>query len=201
MELLKLRKNISLSEFTNTYVPFGILIIIAIMAAELTQNLTYYRTIYSIWVTTALLIPAICLYILPGESEKKTDYRLLLWTFSFLAYLVHFYYGVFVTFHGSIKEVYLEQGIVIATANFLLTLWWGLDVFLGWFSASNSKWIKIQRVGAHIYIGFTFFIADVVLFEGFIRGLGILMTIAILISLIIRIRAELELNRKVAAVD
>jgi len=79
-----------LSEFTNIYVPFGILIFIAIMAAELTQNLTYYRTIYSIWVTTALLIPAICLYILPGESEKKIDYGLLLWTFSFFAYLVQY---------------------------------------------------------------------------------------------------------------
>jgi hypothetical protein len=134
MERIKLRGKNSLSAFTNIYVPFGILIFIAIMAAELTQNLTYYRTIYSIWVTTALLIPAIFLYILPGESEKKTDYGLLLWTFSFF-----------------------EQGVAIATANLILTLWWGIDVFLGWFSDSSTKWIQIQSLGAHIYIVLTFF--------------------------------------------
>jgi hypothetical protein len=192
MERIKLRKNISLSEFANIYVPFGILIFIAIMAAELTQNLNYYRTIYSIWVTTALLIPAICLYILPGESEKKTDYGLLLWTFSFFAYLVHFYYGVFITFHASLKELYAEQGVAIATANLILTLWWGIDVFLGWFSDSSTKWIQIQSLGAHIYIVLTFFIATVILFEGFIRVLGIIMTAAILICLTIRLIGELK---------
>jgi hypothetical protein len=196
MTLLKSRRYVSLTEFTNTFIPFGILIILALMAAELTQNLVLFRAIYSIWVTMIFLIPAVCLYVLPGKSETKYNYWLLLWTCGFLAYWVHFYYTVFVIFNGSIPAVYAEQGVVVATSNFLVTLWWGLDVVLGWFFDPPSKIIAIQRVGSHIYIPFTFFVSSVLLKSGIVHNIGIVMTLAILICLLLRIKAQLNSSNK-----
>lgn len=187
MQLLK--PKISLGEFAYTYVPFGVLLIITLMAAEITQDLTYYRAIYAIRLATILFIPAIALYILPGTSKAKANYTLLLWTFSFLAYAVHFHYTVNVIY-GSIPAVYAGQGIFIASANFLVSIWWGIDVFLAWFTSGRDKWSKIQSVAAHIYITLVFLVANIFLFAGIIRILGLLMAITVLIALIIRIRAK-----------
>jgi hypothetical protein len=196
MTFLKHRRRVSLTEFTNIFVPFGILTFLALMAAELTQNLILFRAVYSIWVTMIFLVPAVCLYVLPGKSEAKHNYWLLLWTFGFLAYLVHFYYTVFVIFNGSIPVIYAEQGVVVATSNFLVTLWWGLDVLLGWFVDLPNKIITLQRAAAHIYIPATFFVSAVLIKTGFVRALGIVMTVAILLCLAIRIRAELDSSKK-----
>jgi hypothetical protein len=89
-------------------------------------------------------------------TPEPENYWLLLWTFGFLAYLVHFYYAVFVHYHGSIAEVYEKQGPKIATSNFLVTAWWGLDVLLGWFGDPNAKWIRVQRAAIHVYTALTF---------------------------------------------
>ncbi len=190
MEMARARENISLAEWTHTYVPFGILITLALMAAEIAQNLVHQRMIYSIWVALLFLIPAICLYLLPGISSKKIHYWLLFWTFGFAAYLVHFYYSVFV-FYGGIAAVYEGQGALIASSNFLVTLWWGLDLLLAWFGSSESKWIRIQRTGAHLYITLTFFMSSVILVGGQVsRALGMLLAASVVICLILRIRSK-----------
>ncbi len=190
MEMARAREDISLAEWTHTYVPFGILMTLALMAAEMAQNLVHQRMIYSIWVALVFLIPAICLYLLPGVSSKKVHYWLLFWTFSFASYFVHFYYSVFV-FHGGIAAVYEGQGALIASSNFLVTLWWALDLLLAWFGSSESKWIRTQRTGAHIYITLTFFMSSVILVGGQVsRTLGVLLAAGTVISLILRIRAK-----------
>ncbi len=123
-------------------------------------------------------------------SSKKTHYWLLFWTFSFASYLVHFYYSVFV-FYGSIAAVYEGQGALIASSNFLVTLWWTLDLLLAWFSSSESKWVRIQRGGAHIYITLTFFMSSVVLVGGPVSSaLGMILAASVVICLILRIRAK-----------
>jgi hypothetical protein len=189
------KRNITLSQFTTTFVPFALLLTAAMMVPEAPQildhhravytieALVYYRIIFSIWLTMAFLIPGEVLFFLPGDSERKRNYWLLCWTFGFLAYLVHFYYTVGVVFHGSLREVYAAQGMIIATSNLLVTAWWGFDLLLAWFVKSRAKWIKVQRTLAHLYIPLTFFISAVVIKRGFVRGLGIVMTVAILISI------------------
>ena len=89
--------------------------------------------IYTVWVAMALVIPALCLYILPARTQGRMNYWLLFWTFAYIAYLFHFYYAVMVHYHASIPEVFQQQGIKIAGSNFLVTFWWGLDVLLAWF--------------------------------------------------------------------
>jgi hypothetical protein len=199
MNTLASSRNITLTQFTATFVPFALLLSAAMMVPEAPQildhhrafynieALTYYRTIYSIWLTMAFLIPAEVLFFFPGDSQQKRNYWLLCWTFGFFAFAVHFYYTIGVIFHGSLREVYARQGVVIATSNLVDFVWWGFDLVLAWFVKSEAKWIRVQRILAHIYIPLTFFISAVVIKRGFVRGLGILMTVAILASVAVRL--------------
>jgi cytochrome P450 len=189
MEIVKFKRNISLAELANTFFPFGIILIAALLAAEFQPNLNLHRAIYSFWASTVLLIPAIYLYILHGKSAKKNNYWLLLWTFSFLAYLVHLFYEVF-GIYGGIQETFAANGSAIAYAlagsKLILALWWALDISLGWFSDSSATWIPIQRAGVHIYVGLSFLVANLILQAGFARTLGIILAISILVALLVR---------------
>jgi len=75
---------------------------------------------------------------------------------------------------------------VIATSNLVDFAWWALDLILAWFVKSEAKWIRVQCVLVHLYIPLTFFVSAVVIKRGFVRGLGILMTVAILGTLALR---------------
>ncbi len=158
----------SLTEFTNTYVPFTLLVALALIMPETTQNLDRYRTIYTIWATILLLIPPLCIY--------------LSWTFSYLAFLFHFYWAVFVIFKG-IHGTFAGQGTFIAATNFLLTLWWGTDVLLSWLVSSFSTWLRWERTGAHVFVFSIFSITTLVLRPTPItRALGLALTIAVVMS-------------------
>jgi hypothetical protein len=199
MGTLNSRRHITLTQFTATFVPFALLLSAALMVPEAPQiiehhrafynieALVYYRTIYSIWLTMVFLIFAEVLFFWPGDSPQRRNYWLLCWTFGFLAFAVHFYYTIGIVFHGSLREVYAKQGVVIATSNLLDFAWWGFDLVLAWFVKSEAKWIRVQRILAHIYIPLTFFVSAVVIKHGFVRGLGILMTVAIVGTLVLRL--------------
>jgi hypothetical protein len=199
MNAVEPRRRITLTQFTNTFVPFALLLAAALMAPELPyildhhraayniEALTYYRAVYTIWLTIAFMIPALALYFWPGDSDRKTNYWLLCWTFGFLAYLVHFYYTVGQVFHWSLREVYAAQGPLIATSNLLDTAWWGFDLLLAWFVSSRAKWVRVQRTLAHIYIPATFFVSAVVIKHGVVRWLGLLMTAALVAGILVRL--------------
>jgi len=188
-------RNITLGQFAATFIPFGLLLVLALMAAETALDLPSQRMIYSIWVAQALVIPALCLYILPARTQRRMNYWLLFWTFAYIAYLFHFYYAVIVHYHASIPEVFQQQGIKIAGSNFLVTFWWGLDVLLAWLIRVDVKWIRIERLLANIFIPLVFFVASVVIFRGFVNVLGYAMTAAIVICLTIRIYARMTGQR------
>ena len=184
-------RNITLGQFATAFIPFGLLLVLALMGAEMALDLPFQRMIYTVWVALVLVIPALCLYILPTRTQGRANYWLLFWTFAYVAYLFHFYYAVMVHYHASIPEVFQQQGIKIAGSNFVVTFLWGMDVLLAWFVRSDRKWIRIERSLASIFIPLVFFVASVVIFRGFINVLGYAMTAAILICLIVRIRAWL----------
>jgi len=182
--------HITLTDFTIAFVPFGILLSLALMAPETTLDFGLYRTIYTIWVTTVLVTPALCAFTLPGNSEHTRNLWLLFWTFSFFAYIVHMLYAVFSVYQGSFQEFLAGQGVFPAIVNVVFTLWWTLDVFLAWFYRSDVRWVQIERVAAHVFIGLTFFASTVFLKHGFINVLGILMTVSVLVCLVIRLEAQ-----------
>ena len=81
--------------------------------------------------------------------------------------------------------MYARQGPIIATSNFLDTAWWAFDLLLAWFVNSRARWIRVQRTLAHIYIPATFFVSAVVIKHGFVRALGIVMTLTMLVSIVV----------------
>ena len=172
---------ITLPDFTLSFVPFALLLSAALLAPETTMDLGFYRTIYTIWATTALVTPALCAFMLPGDSPSKQSIWILFWTFAFIAYLVHVYYAIFYVYHGSLHEILAGQGRFAALNNLIFTVWWAFDLLLAWFYSGHAKWVWNQRVAAHVYIGLTFFVSTVILKRGFINVIGITMTIAIFV--------------------
>jgi hypothetical protein len=173
---------ISLTQFTNTYVPFALLIVVALLVPETTPNLDRYRTIFTIWATIVLLIPALCLYVFSDASSAVYNYWHLFWTFSYLAFLFHFYWAVFVIFKG-IHGTLLGQGNLLSGINFLLTAWWGMDVVLSWVVPSCPTWLRWERAGAHLFVFLTFSVTTLVLRPTSItKVLGLGLTIAVAAS-------------------
>lgn len=177
---------ITLPEFTLSFVPFALLLSAALLAPETKMDLGFYRTVYTIWATTALVTPALCAFMLPGDSQSKQNIWILFWTFAFIAYLVHVYYAIFYVYHGSLHEILAGQGRFAALNNLIFTVWWAFDLVLAWLYSGNAKWVWNQRVAAHVYIGLTFFLSTVILKHGFINVIGITMTGAIFICLAYR---------------
>jgi len=177
---------ITLPEFTLSFVLFALLLSAALLAPESTMDLGFYRTVYTIWATTALVTPALCTLMLPGDSQSKHSIWILSWTFAFIAYSVHVYYAIFYVYHGSLHEILAGQGRFAALNNLIFTAWWLFDILLAWFYYGNARWVWNQRVAAHVYIGLTFFVSTVILKRGFINVIGIIMVLAILVCLAYR---------------
>lgn len=181
----RIARSTTLNRFANTFVPFALMMSASLIAPEAFPDIAHRHAMFTIWTTMAFMIPALCLFFVPGDSEAQSNYWLLCWTFGFLALVSHFYFTIAVIFHGSLQEVYAQQGPIIATSNFVDLGWWGFDLLLAWLVASGARWIHYQRVGAHLYIPLTFFISAVIIKHGFVRGLGIVMTVALLVSLVL----------------
>jgi len=187
---------ITLTDFTIAFVSFALLIAVALMAAETNMDVGMYRTIYSLWVTAALVTPALCAFVLPGDSPRIRNTWLLFWTFSFFAYVVHASYAVFSVYHGSLHEFLAGQGTFPAINNGIFTLWWALDVLLAWFYHSDARWVRIERVAAHIYIGLTFVASTLFLKHGFVNVIGIVLTVSVVICLMIWFDAKRSVKQR-----
>jgi hypothetical protein len=181
------RARISFTQFTNTYAPFAILVCLALIAPEATQNLERYRTIFTIWATIILLTPALCCFVFSDITRAAYNYWHLLWTFSFLAYMLHFYWAVFIVFQG-IRGTFVGQGNLIAGTNFLLTAWWGIDVVLSWLLTSYDRWLRVERLGAHVFVFTVFAITTLLLRPTPVtKALGMILVIGVAVSLAIRL--------------
>jgi hypothetical protein len=180
-----MRPKISQTAVTFTFVPFALLLSAALLAAERTESLDHSRLIYSSWVSLTFATPAVCLFIFP--RTRNGDWELLTWTFSFVAYLVHFYYAFGLTYGWSFAATYTGQGVVIATSNFALTALWTFDVLSSWFGRRDGRWRQVERAAARLLVVVTFVASAVVIFGGFVRVLGVAMIAAVALSVIVRV--------------
>src|SRR5207244_1577276 len=126
------------------------------------------RIVFTIWVATILLTFALCFYVLrrPGAPS---NYWLFFWTFSYFAYLFHFYWSAGVLFGWDFtgKEGILHSRIGInpdpekvvcsPIPDLVLTVWWGWDVALAWFISSNPRWLRIERGAISLFALVAFF--------------------------------------------
>jgi hypothetical protein len=169
------------------------------------DTVLHCRVIFSIWATVVLLTPALCFFIFSGIKASNSYWRLF-WTFSFLAFMAHFYWTVVGTFHWDIYDIFHSNTAVAAKAgteveqpgaDILLSVWWGLDVLLAWFASQDHKWIWFQRVAVHL-LAFVMFVGGTIVAKkagGEVRVLGIAMTIAVLASLVLRGRLYVRARR------
>lgn len=185
------RSGITLGQFTATFVPFSLLLSAALMGAEVSQTLVLTRVHTSSWVSLAFFTVAFCLYIWPGDSPRRRSWWLLAWTFALLAYLVHFGYSFFGVHHGSLKDIWQSQRPLIASSNFLVTLWWTADVVHGWLRR-EGRWRAIPRTLLHVLAFITFVVSSLVLFGGPVRFLGAAMTAAVAVALGARLLRRLH---------
>jgi hypothetical protein len=151
-----------------------------------TPGLALYRAILSIWLASLLLIPAMCLYVLPGGSAVQRRYALLFWTFSYLAYMVHFWFAAFVIF-GGVAGTFEHMRQPIAATNFFLTGWWTLDVLVGWLAAPEKIWVRVERAAAHAFVFLVFVVTELFLRPTAVRYVAIALLVSVAVGLLIRL--------------
>jgi hypothetical protein len=184
-----IRPTISQTAVTATFVPFAVLLSVALLAAEQTETLDHTRLMVSTWVSLGFATVALSLFVFP--RSRAGQYELLTWTLSFAAYLVHFYYAFGVKYGFSIARTYAGQGAVIATSNFALTALWTFDVAASWLARSEPRWLVIERAAARLYVFAVFVMSAVIIFGGFVRVLGIAMIAAVASCIAVRVFAGL----------
>jgi hypothetical protein len=174
------RVQISLHAFTATFAPFALLLSAALLAAETTDSLDHHRLIYTIWATLALAGPALGLYVFPQHRDR--DYARLLWTFAYLAYLVHFYYSFGKQYHWSVKELYEGQKPLIATSNLLLTALWSFDAIANWFYVAPPKWLRIEQIATRAFFLVEGVASSLFIFHGPVRIIGAMLLAIVALS-------------------
>jgi len=194
-----MRPKTTLTGITATFVPFAILLSAALLAAEQSSALDHARLLYTSWVSLAFAAVALCLFVFPKTREGELE--LLTWTFSFAAYLVHFWYAFGLLYHASFAETYEGQGPVIASSNFALTALWTVDVAAGWTAARDAAWHRVVRWIARVWVLVTFVASAVFIFSGFVNVLGIAMMVAVAACILVRIVDVVQRRGRVAGAE
>jgi cytochrome P450 len=127
---------VSLAEFTNTFVPFALVLAAALVLPERTTHLTNNRAAYSLWAAIALAVPALGLYLVAGRSPALRHYWLLLWSFGLAAFLVHL--GFALTSRGGAHPL-----------EVVLAAWWLVDLVLAWRGRFEELPVVLQRTALH----------------------------------------------------
>jgi hypothetical protein len=176
---------ITLPQFTAASVPFGIFAVSTLLWPETTQALDLERTKATIWATSILLIPALVLYPFRTLSARIANFAYLCWTFAYLLFLLHAYWAVFVIFDG-IADTFKQMGAAIAGVNFLLVLWWGIDVVLLWIVRSGTSRMARFQWATRVFAFLVFAITLTVLRGGSVRTLGFVFIAAVAVALVVR---------------
>jgi hypothetical protein len=158
----------------------------------------YYRIVLSIWVTTLLVTVAFCFYAL-RRAGAPSNYWVVFWTFSYLGYLVHFYWSAGILFGWDLQAILHssigvnsdpEKVVCNPIPDFVLTVWWGVDVPLAWaIWRGTPRWLQIERGAVTLFALVAFFGATVLAAKAgpVIRVLGVSMAVSVLFCYGLRI--------------
>lgn len=119
--------------YRNAFLPFAALVLWAYWAGAISLDPIVNTTRGMIRVAMVLFVPAYVLTLFRSLGDGFSRHAAALWTFSGLAYLIHFYWAVFLHY-GGFAETIQGQGPWIAWGNYFLTAWWVLD--LAWIGRS-----------------------------------------------------------------
>jgi len=178
-----------LPTFAIVYSLFALGLSAALLAPEATTRIDLHRAIYSIWLSSLFATPAFVVYITRVSTQDLPDsgFHLwrLLWTFAGLAYFVHFAYVFFSLHRSDVASVFEVQTRFVASANFLFTAWWAIDLVLLW-AIPGSRLQQRQNRVFQCFAFVVFVVAFIFLRPGVPQVLGTLMVVGVVASFIIR---------------
>jgi hypothetical protein len=179
------RRSVTMREVAVTLVPTTLALVTAVMMVAQGPDLTLHRIINTIWISTALLIPALCLFAV-RRTDVRRRYALLLYTSAYAAYMVHFYFAVVVHF-GGIQGTFAGMRKPIATTNFVLTAWWTLDLLVAWLAPLDARWVRVERFAAMTFLYLVFVVTELFLRPTAIKYLGFTLAVLVPICLVSRL--------------
>jgi hypothetical protein len=183
--------------------PFGLALctlglgIFAITFLSLGQDdVSFARTQWTALLSMTLAAPAILLYA--GGRAPHSPWWRSFWTVSFLAYVVHFWWGVFRSFNGDFEALIEREGWV-AYGIFVVTIVWGLDVITAWIKPSmHSGTVPGLHFLAWFLVTVSFVLATAIFRSGPAAYAGYAFAAAVLCALIGRVAVR---RRNSAVVD
>jgi hypothetical protein len=175
------------AEFVNTFVPFGLLLSAALLLPETTEDPLLGRIKNTIYLATVFLIPALCLRALPQYAPAQGRYALLFGTFSYLAYMVHFYFAGMVYF-GGVHGILTHMRPPVAWTNLVLTAWWTLHELIAWFGPARAGWARWEGRVFYLFLFLTFVVTELYLRPTPIpHALGLVLAISVPLCLLVRL--------------
>jgi hypothetical protein len=174
--------------------PIGFLLTVALTEPAWTSDPTLHRIINTIWLATVLLITALCLYALPPANDARRRYALVFYTGAYIAYLAHFYYGVFVHF-GGIQGTIEGLRRPIATLTLILTGWWSIDLLIAWSAPPAAEWVRVERFAALTFLYLVFTATELFLRPTAIKYLGLALAVLVPLCLMARLQTRIRLSR------
>lgn len=198
------------SAWAATYVPFGVGLAVALLGAEITQDLRLFRAINTIRLSMGLSIVALVLFPHRRRSQGLLNIWRLTWTFGLLAYLIHFAYAWWGVFGGQVATaneypttygfpagahpttfdlIVQHQGIEVLLSNLIVTAVWSVDALLAWTAGRAKGGLARVVSGFHVFAWLDVLISFVVATLVFPKNqvstaLGYLLVAATAISLL-----------------
>ncbi len=150
------------------------------------KTFAFHATIYTIWVTIILCLPAFSSVWFVRRSRQASVVWLAFWTMGLFAMLIHQYMAMGILFEWNWQHILHDTvRVTIPIPDLVLTVWWMIDVALGWvFLKYSNTLIHAQRLLLHSLLLVIFLI-------GFIREgesvlsqiIGIVAAICVLIAI------------------
>jgi hypothetical protein len=181
--------------------PLGVaLLLLGAGAALLTfmslsaDNVGFERTRWTALLAMVLAAPAILLYVL-RRGPPNLWWRAF-WTVALIAYLMHFWWAVFVIYDGNVEAIIARQGFVAYT-NFAVTILWTLDVVAAWITARGRAPLALTILHFVTWAGVTasflaasiVFRSDAISVVGYVLAVGVFAAILARFGHIVRIPA------------
>lgn len=114
-----------------------------------TSVLALYQTALTGIAATALLIPAFAVFLFRNRAPRVWRLWEAFWTVSYVAFLVHIGWAVFVYHRGDWSAVMAASHVPYVWPAVALALWWPLDLWLASREADERWWDGGQRLLLH----------------------------------------------------
>lgn len=148
------------------------------------------RTFFTAWSTMLVLLPVVVMFWRRRISARAAAVWRVYWTLGYVAYAVHLVWAVGLFFRFDLtRMLHSPEFVTVPRLGMVVTVWWGIDVFLAWRSPAEPRWLQAQRIVIHVLI-VGLFIAGSLLEGSYAvsRVLGALLTAGVLAGIVARLR-------------